>query len=181
MKIVNAQKDDSGWTGSGFPKLSKGPDLIVDVLKELSNQGCFTSIDLIGPDRVFIRSELDNLDLKYVYHGFITDDQVSQVYREMDIYLCCSRVEGGPLGTFESYLRGCTVVSTPVGMMRDFSDLEGVFVSSRISKQSIVETCLEAVNYHKKRGGKCDFVYREDALRELSPKYFCEAWYNVTR
>ncbi len=48
--------------------------------------------------------------------GFTAADNLWQAYRSIDLYVCTSDVEGGPLTVLEALASGVPVVSTPVGV-----------------------------------------------------------------
>jgi glycosyltransferase involved in cell wall biosynthesis len=62
--------------------------------------------DAVGAEAVYIRGKPEG-----------------QIYDDIDLLICCSRVEGGPLGIFEASASGLPVMSTPVGNMKDIDGL----------------------------------------------------------
>jgi len=67
----------------------------------------FQSIcDSVGAEAVYIRGKPEG-----------------QIYDDIDLLICCSRVEGGPFGIFEASASGLPVLSTPVGNMKDINGL----------------------------------------------------------
>ena len=62
--------------------------------------------DAIGAEAVYIRGKPEE-----------------KIYDDIDLLICCSRVEGGPFGIFEASASGLPVMSTPVGNMKDIDGL----------------------------------------------------------
>jgi glycosyltransferase involved in cell wall biosynthesis len=62
--------------------------------------------DAVGAEAVYIRGKPEG-----------------QIYDDIDLLICCSRVEGGPFGIFEASASGLPVMSTPVGNMKDIDGL----------------------------------------------------------
>lgn len=53
--IGSFQKDDSGWNDKGNPKLIKGPDIFINILKKLKHYIPNIHVLLTGPSRNFIK------------------------------------------------------------------------------------------------------------------------------
>jgi glycosyltransferase involved in cell wall biosynthesis len=62
--------------------------------------------DTVGAEAVYIRGKPEG-----------------QIYDDIDLLICCSRVEGGPFGIFEASASGLPVMSTPVGNMKNIDGL----------------------------------------------------------
>ena len=117
--IGSFQKDGIGWEKGELPKLIKGPDIFVNVIKSLKEQGYDILIFLTGPARGYIKRELEKIDVKYVHKFFKNQKDLLTCYHALDLYLITSREEGGPMGLMESMACGIPVVSSPVGMSVD--------------------------------------------------------------
>lgn len=53
------------------------------------------------------------------HHGFVSRQQLRNLYHGLDAYLITSRIEGGPVTLMEAMATGVPVISTNVGMSRD--------------------------------------------------------------
>jgi glycosyltransferase involved in cell wall biosynthesis len=54
------------------------------------------------------------------HHEQLTDyNKIAKYYHALDLYLVCSRIEGGPLALLECMATGVPVVTTDVGMVED--------------------------------------------------------------
>ncbi|MFW9997984.1 MAG: glycosyltransferase family 4 protein [Candidatus Odinarchaeota archaeon] len=116
--IGSFHKDGIGWGEGLTPKLIKGPDTLVDVLRRLSSKNDLFVL-LTGPARGFVKSKLEKYDIPY-RHFFINNYLDMNLYYNMiDAYLITSRAEGGPKGLIESMACKIPVVSTRVGMAHD--------------------------------------------------------------
>ena len=54
---------------------------------------------------------------------------MAKLYSDLDVYLCLSLVEGGPMPVFEALACGVPVVSTEVGQVQDVLDPEAHYVA----------------------------------------------------
>jgi glycosyltransferase involved in cell wall biosynthesis len=179
ISVINAQKDDVGWTGK-TPKWSKGPDILVDLLVQLRDAGFRLDITLVGPNRGYVRDQLDRSGYDYIWRHDLSERELREAYQNSQVYLCTSRVEGGPLGPFESYLCGCSVVSTDVGMVRDYSHLRGFYVAKELSASALVEKFRSAVDEGLFASvTERDLASRSSCLDALTPSYFSNKWMEV--
>ena len=117
--VGSFQKDGMGWGQGNIPKYIKGPDLLVQTL-ELIAKNLPISVLLTGPARGYVKNELSkrNIKFKHIYLDSYLD--IVNYYNALDLYIVSSREEGGPKAIVESMASGVPIVSTDVGMARDF-------------------------------------------------------------
>ena len=116
--IASFQKDGVGWGEGLEPKLEKGPDVFLKVMRILSREYPLFVL-LTGPARGYVKRGLEKLNVPY-HHSFVKQhSELLSYYHAADIYLITSREEGGPLALLESLASGLPVVSTKVGMAPD--------------------------------------------------------------
>ena len=63
------------------------------------------------------------LDSK-VSHRDFTYDTMQDFYDSIDLLICTSLTEGGPLGPFEAIACGVPVISTPVGLIKEMKSVQ---------------------------------------------------------
>ncbi len=117
--IGSFQKDGIGWGKGYIPKLIKGPDIFINVIKLLKAQSYDITVFLTGPSRGYIKKELEKINVKFIHKYFKNQSDLLNCYHALDLYLITSREEGGPMGLMEAMASGIPVVSTPVGMAVD--------------------------------------------------------------
>jgi len=116
--VGSFQKDGVGWGDGLEPKLIKGPDIFLDVIRELSRQ-VPVFVVLTGPARGFVIRGLERMGVPHL-HRFVEDFRgLAPFYRVLDLYVVTSREEGGPKAITESMASGVPIVSTRVGMAED--------------------------------------------------------------
>jgi glycosyltransferase involved in cell wall biosynthesis len=119
--IGSFQKDGVGWGTGDQPKLIKGPDILVDVIKKLAAHYP-VHVLLVGPARGYVVNNLRASGVKFTYVGYLKNYcDIARYYRALDFYLITSRIEGGPKAILEAWASGIPVVSTRVGMVPDIS------------------------------------------------------------
>jgi len=117
--IGSFQKDGIGWGQGQLPKLIKGPDIFIEVVKLLKEQGYDILVFLTGPARGYVKQELRKINVKFIHKYFENQNDLLNCYHVLNLYLITSREEGGPMGLMEAMASGVPVVSTPVGMSID--------------------------------------------------------------
>jgi glycosyltransferase involved in cell wall biosynthesis len=116
--IGSFQKDGNGWGEGLKPKLIKGPDIFCNVIEKLSKKhGVY--VMLTGPARGYVKNRLKEAKIPYSHIYLKNYYDISQYYKILDLYLICSREEGGPKALLESMASGIPLVSTHVGMVPD--------------------------------------------------------------
>jgi glycosyltransferase involved in cell wall biosynthesis len=105
-------KDGVGMGEGNEPKLLKGPDVLVAVMRQLRQAIPGVSVLLTGPARGYVQRELD---VPYRHLLAPTRAELGRAYHQVDVCLVTSRQEGGPKSVLEAMAAGVPVVSTRVG------------------------------------------------------------------
>lgn len=148
--IGSFQKDGIGWKEGFKPKLIKGPDLFVEVLKILSKR-IKIKVMLTGPARGFVKNQLRLNNISYSHVYLDSQENICDYYKVLDLYLITSREEGGPKGIVEGLSSGIPVASTNVGMARDIirNYKNGILLNS-FEPKLIAEQILKFIRLKKK-------------------------------
>jgi len=133
--IASFQRDTLGEPlrdGRTEPKSKKGPDVLVRILAELRQRGRPVVALLSSPRRHWIRDELARVGVPFVFAGpqikgddyeamieQMPPEQLAILYRRADLFLTCSRAEGGPRGVLEAGAAGTAQISSPCGLAPD--------------------------------------------------------------
>jgi len=117
--IGSFQKDGVGWGEGLTPKLIKGPDVFCSTVEKLSKL-LPVHILLTGPARGYIKKRLDAAQISYTHCYLKNYLDIVDYYNALDLYIIASRIEGGPKALIESWATGVPVVSTRVGMAKDY-------------------------------------------------------------
>jgi glycosyltransferase involved in cell wall biosynthesis len=108
-------KDGVGMADGFEPKLLKGPDVFVEVVRRLRESIPSLAVLLTGPARGYVRKELDRLGVPHEHRLLGSRQELGRAYREADVCLVTSRQEGGPKSALEAMASGVPFVSTRVG------------------------------------------------------------------
>ena len=123
--IGSFQKDTEGKTN--LPKLSKGPDIFINIIKDMYKTNKNIQVVLTGLRREYLINELKKLNIKYYYFNMISLDQINELYNILDLYLVSSRCEGGPRSVFECGLTNTPIISTNVGIAPELMNKKSIF------------------------------------------------------
>ena len=116
--IGSFQRDTEGKDGVS-PKLSKGPDHLIKILKEFKfNQPTF--VVLAGRRRQYVIKNLIENEIPFKYFENVDLKTLNELYNSLDLYIVSSRIEGGPQAIFEAGLSKTPIISTNVGAAGEF-------------------------------------------------------------
>jgi glycosyltransferase involved in cell wall biosynthesis len=107
-------KDGEGKNGDK-PKLSKGPDIFVDIIEQIHKDNDIFVL-LGGYARDYVCSRLDSLGVNYAY--LKRHPNANELYEISDWYFVTSRYEGGPQSVLEAPYRKVNILSSDVGMAK---------------------------------------------------------------
>lgn len=117
--IGSFQKDGDGW-GDGFsPKMIKGPDIFIELIRTVYPKVPNLTALLTGPARGYVKKGLDEIGVPYIHHYLENYLDIVHYYQTLDLYLITSRAEGGPKALAECWACGVPLLSTKVGMCAD--------------------------------------------------------------
>jgi len=118
--IGSFQRDTEGAgieSGIYLPKLEKGPDLLVDYVKYLSEKmSKKVHVLLSGWRRQYVIQELKKISIPYTYVERPDQRAINELYQAIDLYPITARCEGGPQALIECGLLGVQTVSRNVGI-----------------------------------------------------------------
>tara|TARA_B100000212_G_scaffold288705_1_gene229828 strand:+ start:47923 stop:49065 length:1143 start_codon:yes stop_codon:yes gene_type:complete len=144
--IGSFQKDGIGWSKGFEPKLIKGPDLFVKAI-ELIAKELEVAVLLTGPSRGYVKKELTKRNIKFKHIYIDSYEEIAKYYQALDLYIVSSREEGGPKAIVESMASGIPIISTDVGMARDFliNNYNGTIIKN-FDYQEIAKKSIELLN-----------------------------------
>jgi hypothetical protein len=159
--VIGSFQRDSLGNNLKKPKWQKDPELLIELLKDLPKDKFI--LLLAAPRRHFVINQCKKYNIPYFFVGkeSIEDDikqnsleisQMSGLYALLDIYLVTSLSEGGPKAVLESVATKTFIMSTDVGLARDFIDNELVFSNPTEYKNalfSLIKNYDSYRNIHK--------------------------------
>jgi len=137
--IGNFSRDSEGANLS-TPKLVKGPDIFLEIVRGLQKKGARIHVVLAGPRRHWLLARLQENKVPFSYVGkptseddirtnFLPREELNVLYNLLDLYVVPSRSEGGPHAILEASAASCKIISTDVGLARDVLDEKCIYKS----------------------------------------------------
>jgi glycosyltransferase involved in cell wall biosynthesis len=127
--VVGSFVKDGIGMGEGLePKLLKGPDVLVEVMRRLRPAIPDLRVLLTGPARGYVRHELERFDIPYRHVLAGSRVALGRAYSTVDVCLVTSRQEGGPKSVLEAMAAGVPLVTTRVGQATELvtDDVNGL-------------------------------------------------------
>ena len=132
--IIGSFQRDTEGSDLRSPKLIKGPDRLIQIIKSKNKEFDKVFILLSGKRRQYIIKELENLNINYKYFEMVNTDQLNELYNCLDLYVVASRVEGGPQAIIECALSKTPIISTDVGVASEFLHSSSIFSMENFEK-----------------------------------------------
>lgn len=132
--LVGSFQRDSLRKDPHLPKLIKGPDIFLENLEQLRKEIPNIEVILTGRKRNYIINELKKKNIKFYYFEMVDQVKLNELYNCLNLYIVSSRVEGGPQAIPECALTNTPIVSTDVGMAREFLNSKSIYKQGKFLK-----------------------------------------------
>lgn len=103
----------------------KRTDILLEALTILKNENYSFELTVQGPYWSKLQNSFIQQGISVKNLGFLSNNQAMKSYRLLDLYVCSSDVEGGPLPVLEALASGVPVVSTRVGVATEALSMGG--------------------------------------------------------
>lgn len=131
--LVGSFQRDTEGSDLRSPKLVKGPDIFIEIVKNLYKKNNKLRVVLTGKRRDYVISELKKNNIPYKYFEMTNFSMMNDLYNILDLYLITSRLEGGPQALVECGQTRTPVISTDVGIAREILGSDSIFDYKNIS------------------------------------------------
>ena len=145
------QKDTEGADNT-IPKLCKGPDIFINIVKDIYKNDRNIHVLLTGWRRTYIINELKKYNIPFTYLELVQPAVLNELYNCVDLYIVSARVEGGPRSIMECGLAKVPIISTHVGISELLLPKESIYdmnnyLSYKNSKPNIMFNYNSSVSY----------------------------------
>ena len=124
--VGSFQRDTEGHDLKS-PKLSKGPDQFLKIVRKLCEEKKDLKVLLSGKRRQYLISELNNFKIPFYYLEMTNYKTLNELYNILDLYIVASRVEGGPQSILEAAATKTPLISTNVGIAEKILDSSSIY------------------------------------------------------
>lgn len=124
--IGSFQRDTEG-SDLISPKLSKGPDQFLDIVKYYNENYKNLVVLLAGKRRQYLINNLEKEDIKYRYLEMVSFQELNELYNLLNLYIVSSRFEGGPQAIMECALSKTPIISTDVGIASEILSNSSIY------------------------------------------------------
>lgn len=124
--IIGSFQRDTEGSDLISPKLSKGPDQFIKIVKEMRKEKNIHVL-LAGLRRQYVIKELENLKIPYSYFEMVNQNVLNDLYNCLDLYVVASRFEGGPQAIYECAITRTPIISTNVGIAEEILAPESIY------------------------------------------------------
>ncbi len=128
--IGSFQRDTEG-SDLKSPKLIKGPDIFINIAKEIHTSNPNLKVILSGKRRHYVIEELNKHKIPFQYYEMADIATLNELYNILDLYIVSSRIEGGPQAIVECGISKTPIVSTDVGVASEILHPESIFDPSK--------------------------------------------------
>ena len=125
--LVGSFQRDTEGSDLLSPKLSKGPDIFIEIIENLHSKHRNLKVLLAGKRRQFVINELEKRGIEYFYYEMADFKVLNELYNLLDLYVVSSRVEGGPQSIIECSLTKTPIISTNVGIAPEILNTISIF------------------------------------------------------
>ena len=148
--VIGSFQRDSEGNDTSKPKLSKGPDIFINILKDISKEKEILVV-LTGFRRDFVISELKKNNIKFMYFEMVHIQELNELYNCLDLYLNSSRCDGAPRSIIECGLTVTPIISTDVGIASLILNKKSIYdMNNYLSYRKAVHNVKTAYNNAKK-------------------------------
>ena len=124
--VGSFQRDTEG-SDLMSPKLSKGPDQFLEIVKSIKEKKPNLEVILSGKRRQYLINKLNEHKIQYSYFEMADFSELNELYNCLDLYIVASRVEGGPQSILEATLTKTPIISTDVGLAKEILHPDSIF------------------------------------------------------
>lgn len=125
--IIGSFQRDTEGKHNIRPKLSKGPDIFIQIILNIKLLGKEPFIILTGRRREYVIKNLVDNNIPYLYKEMVSFNELNELYNCLDLYIVSSRVEGGPRSILECGIAKIPLISTDVGIAELILSKESIY------------------------------------------------------
>ena len=128
--LVGSFQRDTEGSDLSSPKLIKGPDIFLNIVREIFEENSNLKVVLSGKRRQYLINNFEKLGIPYKHFEMVDIKTLNELYNLLDIYIVSSRIEGGPQAIIECGLTKTPIISTNVGVASEILSPASIYKDS---------------------------------------------------
>ena len=150
-KVVQSKKFESPFTFCFVGRLedSKGVQRIIDAFASLDSLKKIGTVHFIGdgPKRESYERQCRELEIPFIFHGFLERDKVFHIYKKSHFFLLPSTAsEGFPKVIAEAMNYGCLPIVSEVSSIGQYVNSNNGFIVEPCTFEKLMESIIIAVD-----------------------------------
>ena len=152
--LVGTFQRDTEGSDLSSPKLIKGPDILLNIVKEIFEENSNLKVVLSGKRRQYLINNFEKLGIPYKHFEMVDIKTLNELYNLLDIYIVSSRIEGGPQAIIECGLTKTPIISTNVGVASEILSPASIYKDSNFkdARPDINVAYQNSLNFTKENG-----------------------------
>ena len=136
--LIGSFQRDTESADFKSPKLEKGPDIFLKIVREINKDKKNLLVVLTGKNRQYLIEKFKQHQIRYKYFEMIDQKKMNQLYNILNLYIVSSRVEGGPQSILECSAVNTPIISTDVGIASKILHTESIYTDDyKLAKPNI--------------------------------------------
>ena len=149
------------------PKLSKGPDQFLDIVKFYNENHQNLVVLLAGKRRQYLINNLKKEGIQYKYLEMVSFEELNELYNLLNLYIVSSRFEGGPQAIMECAITKTPIISTDVGIASEILSKRSIYTMENFQNAlPDVEVAYKKIQKYKMPEGFNEFNKMFEAINE---------------
>jgi glycosyltransferase involved in cell wall biosynthesis len=149
------------------PKLSKGPDQFLDIVKFYNENHQNLVVLLAGKRRQYLINNLKKEGIQYKYLEMVSFEELNELYNLLNLYIVSSRFEGGPQAIMECAITKTPIISTDVGIASEILSKKSIYTMDNFQNAlPDVEVAYKKIQKYKMPEGFNEFNKMFKAINE---------------
>ena len=166
--LVGSFQRDTEGSDLISPKLIKGPDIFLKIIKKYHKDNKNLKVVLTGKRRQFLISNFEKHNIPFKYHEMVDSEVLNDLYNILDLYVVSSRIEGGPQAIMECAISKVPIVSTKVGIAPEILSPDSLFLDEEdfFKAKPRIEYAYRKAQEYTLRNGMEKYIKMFESIHE---------------
>ena len=163
--IGSFQRDTEGKDLKS-PKLIKGPDIFLELVKNEFSHKKNLKVVLTGKRRNYLINEFKKNNINYEYFEMVDVPTLNELYNILDLYIVSSRIEGGPQAIWSVLQQRFLLFQPMLALHPRYSGKSIFYEKEKFDAEADIETQYSNVKKYFIPNGMKPFIKMMNKLYE---------------